>query len=74
MKEIEKRHEIRDEIKGYITFSGWQMGEVARRLSDRKSKVALQNLSNKLTNETIRYSEVKKIADILGYEIKWEKK
>lgn len=74
MGEKENKHVIRDEIKGYITFSGWQMGEVANRLSDRKSKVALQNLSNKLTKETIRYSEVKKIADILGYEIKWEKK
>ena len=70
----EKEQTIKDEIKGYITFSGWQMGEVANRLSDRKSKVALQNLSNKLTKETIRYSEVKKIANILGYEIKWEKK
>ena len=74
MREKENKHVIRDEIKGYIAFSGWQMREVANRLSDRKSKVALQNLSNKLTKETIRYSEVKKIADILGYEIKWEKK
>ena len=60
MGEKENKHVIRDEIKGYIAFSGWQMGEVANRLSDRKSKVALQNLSNKLTKETIRYSEVKK--------------
>lgn len=74
MSKNENRHTIKDEIKGYITFSGWQMGEVANMLSDRKSKVALQNLSNKLTKETIKYSEVKKIADILGYEIKWEKK
>lgn len=70
----EKEQNIKNEIKGYITFSGWQMGEVANRLSERKSKVALQNLSNKLTKETIRYSEVKKIADILGYEIEWKKK
>ena len=74
MRKKENKNIIRDEIKGYIAFSGWQMGEVANRLSDRKSKVALQNLSNKLTKETIRYSEVKKIAEILGYEIKWEKK
>ena len=74
MRKKENKNIIRDEIKGYIAFSGWQMGEVANRLSDRKSKVALQNLSNKLTKETIIYSEVKKIAEILGYEIKWEKK
>lgn len=50
------------------------MGEVANRLSERKSKVALQNLSNKLTKGTIKYSEVKKIAEIIGYEIEWKKK
>ena len=38
------------------------------------TNIQIYNLSNKLTKETIRYSEVKRIADILGYEIKWEKK
>lgn len=70
----EKLQSIKDEVKGYITLSGWQMGEVANKLSERKSKVALQNLSNKLTKGTIKYSEVKKIADIIGYEIEWKKK
>ena len=70
----EKEQTIKDEVKGYITLSGWHMGEVANRLSERKSKVALQNLSNKLTKGTIRYSEIKKIADIIGYEIEWKKK
>ena len=65
---------IKDEIKGHIALSGWQMGEVADRLSERKSKVALQNLSNKLKKGTIKYSEVKKIAEITGYEIEWKKK
>ena len=50
------------------------MGEVAKKLNEKKSSVALQNLSNKLTNGTIKYSEVKKIANIIGYEIKCEKK
>ena len=74
MEKKEKSQSIRDEVKGYITLSGWQMGEVADRLSERKSKVALQNLSNKLTKGTIKYSEVKKIAEITGYEIEWKKK
>lgn len=50
------------------------MGDVARKISKPNSKSPLQNLSNKLNNETIRYSEVKEIADALEYEIKWEKK
>lgn len=74
MKENKKLQTIKDEIKGYIVLSGWKMGEVANKLAKKKSKVALQNLSNKLANGTIKYSEVKKIADIIGYEIKWEKK
>ena len=64
---------IKDEIKGYITLSGWRLGEVATRL-DEDSKGALQNLSNKLAKGTIRYSEVKRIAAITGYEIQWVKK
>ena len=74
MEKKEKSQSIKDEIKGYITLSGWHMGEVARRLSDNKSKVPLQNLSNKLANGTIKYSEVRKIAEIIGYEIQWKKK
>lgn len=74
MESKEKSQSIKDEVKGYITLSGWQMGEVAEKLSDGKSKVALQNLSNKLTKGTIKYSEVKKIAEIIGYEIEWKKK
>lgn len=74
MKEKNQLKTIKDEIKGYITLSGWQMGEVANRLSERKSRVALQNLSNKLTKGTIKYSEVKRIAEIIGYEIEWRKK
>lgn len=74
IKGKKEQQAIKDEVKGYITLSGWQMGEVANRLSERKSNVALQNLSNKLAKGTIRYSEIKKIADIIGYEIEWKKK
>jgi len=30
-----------------------------------------QNISNKLTRGTIKYSEVKEIADIIGFKIDW---
>ena len=73
MKE-KKEKSIKDEIKGYIVMNGWRMGDIARKISKTNSKSSLQNLSNKLNNETIKYVEVKEIADALGYEIKWEKK
>ena len=73
MKE-KKSQSVKDEIKGYIGMNGWRMGDVARKISKLNSKSPLQNLSNKLNNETIRYTEVKEIAEALGYEIKWERK
>ena len=33
-----------------------------------------QALSNKLSRDTLRYSEAKAIADIIGYELNWTKK
>lgn len=38
---------------------------------DRNDTV--QNLSNKLARGTIKYSEVKEIADVIGYDVKWIK-
>ena len=73
MKRKEEQKTIKNEVKSYIVKEGFTMKKIAR-LLDEESNVALQNLSNKLTRGTIKYSEIKEIADILGYEIKWEKK
>ena len=67
MENREKSQSIKDEVKGYITLSGWQMGDVAKKISKRNSKVPLQNLSNKLTNGTIKYSEVSRCDWIWNY-------
>lgn len=37
-------------------------------------KTTVQNLSNKLTRGTIKFSEILQIADLAGYELNWEKK
>ena len=73
MKRKEEQKTIKNEVKSYIVKEGFTMKKIAR-LLDEESNVALQNLSNKLTRGTIKYSEIKEIADILGYDIKWEKK
>ena len=73
MKRKEEQKTIKNEVKSYIVKEGFTMKKIAG-LLDKESNVALQNLSNKLTRGTIKYSEIKEIADILGYEIKWEKK
>lgn len=73
MNKKDEQKIIKNEVKSYIIKEGFTMKKIAG-LLDEESKVALQNLSNKLARGTIKYSEIKQIADILGYEIKWEKK
>ena len=46
-----------------------------KRLREKKGwSSSLSNFSDKLRRETIRYREVKELAELLGYEIVWKKK
>lgn len=68
---------IRNEIKSYIALSGWTIADIVKEINkdrDNESQTTPQNLSNKLSRGTIKYSEILQIADIIGYEIKWIKK
>ena len=66
---------VRNEIKAQIIRAGYTMQEVVDRLheeygwSDRVS-----NLSAKLQRESIRYKEVVELADVLGYDLIWQKR
>ena len=65
---------VKTDIKSIIVQSGWTMSAIIDALNkkyDRKDTV--QNLSNKLTRGTLRYGEALEIAEIIGYEIKWNK-
>lgn len=67
---------IRNEIKAYIAQSGWTLTDIVKIMNNSRSekeKTTTQNISNKLTRGTIKYSEVKEIADIIGYKIHWSK-
>ncbi|MFW6030375.1 MAG: LLM class flavin-dependent oxidoreductase [Halanaerobiales bacterium] len=64
---------ISNEIKSKIIVKGFSVKEVANELEKKyKKKYSPQNLSNKLRHETISYKEIKDIAEIIGYQIKWE--
>ncbi len=67
--------DIRNEIKAYMAASGMTLTDVVRALNERHPEApkATQSLSNKLSRGTIRYSECKEIAEILGMKITWEK-
>lgn len=69
---------IRNEIKSYIAASGWSLVDIIGEMNKRHAgesgfPTTPQNISNKLTRGTIKYSEVKEIADIIGYKLTWEK-
>lgn len=51
------------------------MSDIVRALNEKYSRNdTVQNLSNKLTRETIKYREAQEIAEIMGYSIEWVKK
>ena len=66
---------VRNEIKAQIIRAGMTMQEVVDLLSDEYGwSDSVSNLSNKLQRESLRYTEAVQLADVLGYEIIWQKK
>ena len=66
---------VRNEIKAQIIRTGMTMQEVVDLLSQEYGwSDSGCNLSAKLQRESIRYKEVLELADVLGYEIVWQKK
>jgi hypothetical protein len=65
----------RNEIKAHIVRAGFTMQEVLERLHDDYGwSDSISNLSAKLQRESIRYREVIELADVLGYDIVWQKR
>lgn len=63
---------IKDEIKSIIIKTGRTMSDVVNILNEKHGrKGTVQNFSNKLTRETLRYREAQEIAEAIGYELKW---
>ena len=66
---------IRNEIKAQIIRGGFTMQELVDRLADEYDwSDSVSNLSAKLQRESIRYKEVVELADVLGYDIVWQKR
>ncbi|MEG0693292.1 MAG: LLM class flavin-dependent oxidoreductase [Oscillospiraceae bacterium] len=67
---------IRNEVKAYIAKSGWTLTDIVKEINQSRiseEQTTSQNISNKLTRGTIKYSEIKEIANIIGYKIDWVK-
>ncbi len=63
---------IINELKKVLLDVNVSLTELATALGKRLNKpYSMQNLSNKLRNETITHREMLVIADILGYDLKF---
>ena len=69
------RMSIINELKKILLDTNVSLTELAEALGKKLNKpYSMQNLSNKLRNETITHREMLIIADILGYELKFVRK
>ena len=65
---------IHNEIKALVVSQGFTLTEVVRQLNKVRTpeeQTTVQNISNKLTRGTIKYSEILEIASIIGLRIQW---
>ncbi len=66
---------IKEDIKSMIAKEARTMTEIAGLLYNTEDKrSAVNGLSQKLRLKTIKYEEVRQIADILGYDIQFVKR
>lgn len=67
--------DTKQQIKHLLLLNNLTMIELCRRMSERINKpYTIHNISGKLKRDTIKYSEIKTILDILGYEFVIRKK
>lgn len=67
--------ETKQQIKHLLVMSDMTMTELCRKMSVRLGKpYSIHNISGKLKRDSIKYSEIKLLYDILGYELVLRKK
>ena len=65
---------IHREIKANLAKSGMTLTQVVQQINlnrPQDNKTTIQNLSNKISRGTIKYSEILEIASILNMHIVW---
>lgn len=62
--------ELRRQVKAMIVAKGFTMERLAEALNSKYyTKESKSNLSNKLVRGSLRYIDMQRIADVLGYTI-----
>jgi lambda repressor-like predicted transcriptional regulator len=65
---------IKEDIKMLLAKKAMTMTELAKCLTDNGIKSSIKSLSNKLSRQTIKFEEVRKIMDILGFDIEYKER
>ena len=71
----QKSSKIRNQVKSTLALQGWTLTRVVQKINEQhpeNHKTTVQNISNKLSRGTIKYSEILEIAEIIGIDISWE--
>ena len=67
--------DTRNQIKSYIVREGMTMADLVEKLAEQYGwSASVPNLSDKLKRGTLRFNEAIELADILGYDIIWQKR
>lgn len=69
-------NQVHNEIKAIIAQNGLTLTEVVNRMNLQRrpdEQTTVQNISNKLTRGTIKFSDVLEIASVIGLKISWDK-
>ena len=67
--------DFRNQIRSYIMREGVTMTSIVELLAQKHGwSRSGSNLSAKLSRGTLKYREAVELADILGYDIIWEKR
>lgn len=65
---------VKQQIKIALAERDMTLTDVYKQLKEKYNKeYSLQNLSSKINRNTLKYSEVQEIAEILQYNIVWDK-
>lgn len=68
-------NQVHNEIKSIIAKNGFTLTEVVYLMNKQRKpdeQTTVQNISNKLTRGTIKFSEVLEIASVIGLRISWD--
>jgi hypothetical protein len=69
------KKDVRNEIKAYIVSQGMTMQQTVELLADLYGwSSSVSNLSAKLQRGSLRYREAVQLADVLGYDLVWQKR